>query len=69
MKEIMEKYGIAEYPQEWTGPHRWHGGIVAVSDWFRFYLLSLTGDRVWIDTDLEIVKRFDFTETAKCNIA
>jgi hypothetical protein len=65
MKEIMEKYGIEDYPKEWTGPHRWHGGIVAVSDWFRFYLLSLPGDRVWIDTDLEIIKRFDFDLAGK----
>lgn len=56
--EMMSDLRISERPRRWYWKHQ--KGRVVCSDWLRFWLASKIPDFIYMDSDIEILKPFDF---------
>jgi hypothetical protein len=59
MEQMRSHFGLKATPYRWQDP-------VCFSDWARFWFLGMNGDTLYLDTDAEMVKLFDFE--AECKV-
>ena len=57
--DMMRYFGFKVMPGQWKSP-------VILSDWARFFYLSVNPNALYLDTDCRMVKRFDFEGQANC---